>query len=155
MPDDVIFSGIDPLGLRQDATEIAHSAHKRLVSDILSSYASYFDLFSELIQNALDAIDKRYEQQSYDNPTINILINAKDRFVQVSDNGIGIAPGTLERQSHHSWGLMEMQERVSLLDGDFRIDSSPNVGTKITISIPYKSQDEQLHTSNKGMTHDN
>jgi glucose-6-phosphate-specific signal transduction histidine kinase len=61
----------------------------------------------------------------------------------------------LDRQSPHSWGLMGMQERISLLDGDFRIDSSPNVGTKITISIPYRPQDKKLHTSNEGMTNDN
>jgi glucose-6-phosphate-specific signal transduction histidine kinase len=37
-----------------------------------------------------------------------------------------------------------MQERVSLLDGEFRIDSAPGVGTKISISIPYQTPEKPL-----------
>ena len=34
------------------------------------------------------------------------------------------------------FGIPIMQERVSLLHGDMKIDSSPGNGTKIEISIP-------------------
>lgn len=75
--------------------------------------------------------------------------------IEARDDGVGLPPGVLENQNTQSWGLMGMQERVSLLDGKFRIDSSPGVGTKITISIPYQKIDQQLEESNKGKTNDN
>jgi signal transduction histidine kinase len=75
--------------------------------------------------------------------------------IEAKDDGIGIAPGILERQNPHSWGLMGMQERVGLLEGKFRIDSSPNRGTKITISIPYQSMGEQMQEGDEGEVDDN
>lgn len=58
-----------------------------------------------------------------------------------SDDGVGIDPMILNRQATQTWGLAGMQERVSLLEGQFRIDSSRGLGTKITISIPYQTSD--------------
>lgn len=126
----------------------------------------HFNIAGE--ENSVDDAIKITVYRVVQEATTNVLkhANAENFYVDISfeadrlsiearDDGVGIAPGMLERQSQHSWGLMGMQERVSLLNGEFRIDSSPNVGTKITISIPYKPQDKQLHTSNKGMTNDN
>jgi two-component system sensor histidine kinase DegS len=105
-----------------------------------------------VVQEATTNVLKHADAKNF---YVDINFEADQLSIEARDDGIGIAPGTLERQSQHSWGLMGMQERVSLLDGEFRIDSSPNVGTKITISIPYHPHDKQLHTSNEGMTNDN
>ena len=64
---------------------------KRLIMNILASYTSYFDPFSELFQNALDAVEKRQnelEESGYV-PEIWVEINMKDDFISVKDNGIG------------------------------------------------------------------
>lgn len=57
------INGFDPLvengapgGLEKS---IADEAIRREVLNILKSYTGYFDIFSELLQNSLDAIDNK------------------------------------------------------------------------------------------------
>jgi len=48
------------------------AAQRREIRNILKSYTGYYDLFAELTQNALDALERRQgEQQDADfDPTI-------------------------------------------------------------------------------------
>jgi hypothetical protein len=48
----------DPLE-EKPTTELVGAAIKRQIKNILKSYTGYYDLFSELIQNSLDALDER------------------------------------------------------------------------------------------------
>jgi signal transduction histidine kinase len=50
--------------------------------------------------------------------------------IQITDNGIGGA-----HSKEGSFGLIGIQERITHLNGDIRIDSS-QLGTKITIELP-------------------
>jgi len=40
-------------------TEVVSAAQKREIKNILKSYVGKYDSFSELIQNSMDAVDKR------------------------------------------------------------------------------------------------
>jgi signal transduction histidine kinase len=83
------------------------------------------------------------------------LIYLKDRIhIETRDDGVGIRPGVIDRQDHQSWGLMGMQERISLLNGEFRIDSAPGVGTKITITIPCQKAAGEILTDEEVLTND-
>lgn len=53
---------------------------------------------------------------------------------QVSDNGIGFDPA--EVKARKSLGLVGMQERALMLNGDFKIEGVPGTGTTMTLSIP-------------------
>ena len=55
---------------------------------------------------------------------------ASQLSIQITDNGIG---GALSKEG--SFGLIGIQERITHLNGDIRIDSS-QLGTKITIELP-------------------
>ena len=72
------------------AGEIYAATLKREIGNIIKSYTGWFDPFSELIQNALDAVDQRLEEgdDSY-NPTIWIDIDLSKNLIAVTDNGIG------------------------------------------------------------------
>lgn len=73
---------------------IFQEATRRVVENILKSYTGYFDAFSEMIQNALDAIDHR--QRSGDEgyqPFLWIDIDIKNRRLRVIDNGVGMDLG--------------------------------------------------------------
>ncbi|MGH6625704.1 MAG: ATP-binding response regulator [Burkholderiaceae bacterium] len=52
--------------------------------------------------------------------------------LQIKDNGIGMK----DPKKMNSFGLVGMKERISLLGGDFTIDSAPDQGTTLTISMP-------------------
>ncbi|MFM9857157.1 ATP-binding protein [Pseudoxanthobacter sp. M-2] len=88
------LDGFDPLSENmQDDLEdrsIFQEATKRIVSNILKSYTNYFDVFSELIQNGLDAIDARVKAGQPDTGHISVNINCIENTINVVDNGIGM-----------------------------------------------------------------
>jgi len=80
----------DPLEAAEDTDkEIISAAKKREIKNILKSYVSNYDPFSELIQNALDAIERRAEGDKVFAPKIRIYIDLMQNSVEVVDNGCG------------------------------------------------------------------
>ncbi|MCU1241710.1 MAG: hypothetical protein JWO71_2436, partial [Candidatus Acidoferrum typicum] len=87
------IDGFDPLAADSEAasmTAVLEDASKRIVHNILKSYTGYFDIFSELIQNALDAVEtrQRRERAGYQ-PKIWITVDIPSRMLRVVDNGVG------------------------------------------------------------------
>jgi signal transduction histidine kinase len=70
-----------------------------------------------------------------------IELSCDDDWVtlQVKDDGIGFDPaGVFERNTHTGWGLMGIQERVNLVDGEMQIQSETGKGTTLTIKVSKK-----------------
>lgn len=90
------IDGFDPLSVESaDQTEVLtkviEESNRRIILNILKSYTGYFDLFSELLQNALDALQTRLRSQEPDyRPTIWVTIDIPSGLVRVVDNGIGM-----------------------------------------------------------------
>ena len=67
------------------------SAQKREITNILKSYTGYYDVFAELLQNALDAVEKRLiDERSAEAGRIWVCIDLNEQSVQVTDNGCGM-----------------------------------------------------------------
>jgi hypothetical protein len=80
----------DPLKGDEDEI-IVSAAKKRQIRNILKSYVSAYDPFSELIQNAMDAVDIRFSKipdEGY-RKRIWVKIDIKNNLLCVTDNGIG------------------------------------------------------------------
>ena len=56
--------------------------------------------------------------------------------VSVSDDGCGIDAVTLEHGRAQHWGLVGMRERAKHLKGRLMIVSRPDVGTRVSLSVP-------------------
>jgi len=84
------LDGFDPL---QDAPPIRseEDPNKPVILNVLNSYTGFYDVFSELIQNALDALQLKYRNEPGYVPKLNILIDMKTRRIRVSDNGVGMS----------------------------------------------------------------
>lgn len=68
--------------------------------------------------------------------------------LEVLDDGIGFDAGAVAANPERpAWGLMGMQERVSLMGGTFRISSQRGQGTLIEISVPYEGVAGEEHAS--------
>lgn len=84
----------DPLDSNMDQEMVSASA-KRSIKNILKSYVGAFDPFAELIQNSLDAVDKREDAISQGIKTedyrkkIWLTINLNENSFTIIDNGIG------------------------------------------------------------------
>jgi PAS domain S-box-containing protein len=59
-------------------------------------------------------------------------------FLNIEDNGIGFNIEEIKKKK--TLGLLGMKERVSLISGTYKINSQPNSGTSILISVPLKNQ---------------
>lgn len=78
----------DPLAPTDDDVDMFAAAQKREIRNILKSYTGYYDLFSEMIQNALDAVEKRSAENVKEYlPMIVIRIDIQANSVSVTDNG--------------------------------------------------------------------
>jgi hypothetical protein len=80
----------DPLAAKAIDQSTENDAKKRQIENLLQSYTGYYDVFSELIQNALDAVDVRASKKEDGYfPTLWIDLDLKENSVRVTDNGIG------------------------------------------------------------------
>lgn len=76
---------------------------------------------------------------------IYVKLSFKDNFIviDVEDNGIGFDIYKVEQRSKedflHGFGLSTMKERAKLLSGTFSIDTKPECGTRIHVSVPVKT----------------
>jgi signal transduction histidine kinase len=59
--------------------------------------------------------------------------------IQVADKGCGFER-TVRESDKTSGGLAGMQERISLLGGDWSIETTPGTGTCITVELPIAGQ---------------
>lgn len=99
-----MFTPFDPLEFKHaKVTDAAFSALRREISNILSSYVGWYDPFCELIQNALDAVDARYEYETAAGtagtykPLVRIIVNLDENMLTVTDNGIGLDKDKFEQ----------------------------------------------------------
>ncbi|MCK5290958.1 MAG: ATP-binding protein [Thermoplasmata archaeon] len=89
------FKDFDPLEFKGPTPS---DINKVLIRGILDSYHSNYDLFAELLQNAVDAIETEYKRRSEEIgkpdkkyiPTVWVRIDLSSNRIQVCDNGPGI-----------------------------------------------------------------
>ncbi len=90
------IEGFDPLREIKEkdksVEKLLEESRKRDVLNILRSYTGIFDIFNELIQNALDAVEKKYKARNSDyKPKIWITIDIPNSRISVVDNGVGMS----------------------------------------------------------------
>lgn len=102
-----------------------------------------------LVQEGLNNIAKHSEAK---NAAVNLeVINEKIK-IYIIDDGKGFEKNQKKDSNEYSnssgFGLMGMNERVNLLNGNLEIDSSPGKGTRIMISIPLYIEKEFTYEHN-------
>jgi hypothetical protein len=82
----------DPLSQNTaEEAALADEMKRQEIRNILRSYTGFFDLFAELIQNSLDAVDTRASQDGPKyQPTLWVHIDIQNQLVSVTDNGVGL-----------------------------------------------------------------
>jgi signal transduction histidine kinase len=57
----------------------------------------------------------------------------------LEDNGVGFDYDAVINRSSSGFGLANLRERVRLLGGTLKIDTSPGKGTRVAVDIPRKA----------------
>jgi signal transduction histidine kinase/ligand-binding sensor domain-containing protein len=69
---------------------------------------------------------------------VTLLFNCKDVQLRVQDNGCGFDTKHRENSKQGHFGLVGIQERVQSMRGRFYLESRPDAGTDIVVTIPAK-----------------
>jgi signal transduction histidine kinase len=65
--------------------------------------------------------------------------------LEVEDDGCGFDPPSHPARDGSGWGLLGMRERVEMLGGELRLDSTPGQGTHLRIAVPLPAPLEAAH----------
>lgn len=89
-----------------------------------------------ILQESLNNIG-RHARASF--VRIELRISENQLAMEIQDNGVGMHPS--DQRKAHRFGLIGMSERVSMIGGSLRIDSTPGSGTVLRVSVPLTSGD--------------
>ena len=110
-----MFTNFDPLTI-SEATQsdegILLKRTKRSIHSVLHSYVGWYDPFAEMIQNALDSVEKRSLTDEFEKK-INIIIDEQQNQCTISDNGIGLDENSFRRFLAPHESFKEKGERGS------------------------------------------
>ena len=88
----------------------------------------------ELLRIAQEAIHNAVRHASPTLITVTLRWDASNLVLQVKDNGCGISAARLEKSQ--GFGLRNMRERASQIDGRFEIQTAAGHGTTIVVTMP-------------------
>lgn len=90
---------------------------------------NYFRIIQECITNTI----KHSEATA-----LRITASVADGMIEliVQDNGKGFDKLILAKKAQHSFGMLNIEERVNYLQGRFEVQTSPGNGTKYTFNLP-------------------
>lgn len=100
-----------------------------------------------IIQEAIVNISRHANAEN-----VFVILKADNNYisVDVEDDGDGFDVNTLFQQAVHArkdfrgLGLLGMKERASLIGGSLEIYSVPNCGTRVSLKIPIKAEEEDV-----------
>ncbi|MFQ5577981.1 MAG: sensor histidine kinase, partial [Anaerolineae bacterium] len=77
-----------------------------------------------------------------------ILLTRKESrlIVRVEDDGIGFNPAGVMNGRRQAWGLRGMEERITLLGGNFSLNSHPGSGTLVLADVPLNPDEDRANT---------
>jgi len=97
----------------------------------LSSTAS-----TALFRVAQEALTNTIKHAMADHVWVRLLYEGSYIRLEIEDNGVGFRPEQSMKPGQTAWGLLGMEERASLLGGDFTLKSAPGDGTRVTVRVP-------------------
>jgi signal transduction histidine kinase len=115
----------------QDRTDIQVKVHTDspdiFTEDTLS--IAVFRITQEALTNVVRHADAAHVQ-------ITLELEDSDLTLTVQDNGRGIQQKAMDKSG--TFGILGIQERVSILGGDLTIQGDPETGTRIHVRLPLK-----------------
>jgi signal transduction histidine kinase len=100
------------------------------------------ELKTTLFRITQEALTNVIKHADATNVKVDLSYESKGIRLEVVDDGVGFEPGALPTTRRPSWGLIGMQERATLMGGNFLIRSYPGEGTRVEVYIPYNGQIE-------------
>lgn len=101
-------------------------------------------LRTSLFRIAQEAINNIVRHSNAKNAIITLETKANEIFLSIEDDGQGFfaPPNSAEAIRRQQWGLVGIQERVELIDGEFNLTSEPGKGVLLEVYAPLQPEIE-------------
>lgn len=122
--------------LRQLASEFEQQSGTSTVADLDAEAAERLrEHAGEVVQIVREALSNVGRHANARNCRVSLGVGDGAAWLLVEDDGVGFDPGRTHRRGH---GLRNFAERVDRLGGQLEIESRPNAGTALRITIPLR-----------------
>jgi NarL family two-component system sensor histidine kinase YdfH len=127
-----------PAALRWYAGEVQNRTRLNMTVEINGDPHPIDPLINTaLFRVAQEALTNVVKHAQATQVTVRLAYLPSTVMLQVEDNGCGFDMGA--RAQRPAWGLLGMEERATLLEGNVTIRSQPEQGTCVEMTIPYHS----------------
>ncbi len=95
-----------------------------------------------LFSICIEAINNARKHAMASLVTVNARVRDETLILEIADNGVGFDVNQAlaeARQREGHLGLINLQERAALVEGELAIHSAPGQGTRLTVSIPLEA----------------
>jgi len=136
-----------PAALRWYAGETQERAPLEVGVEVIGSERPLPPLLTiGLFRAAQEALTNVVRHASARKAQVRLNYEVGQARLEIQDDGIGFdAAAVAANPDRPAWGLMGMQERVSLMGGQFSITSQRGQGTLIEITVPYAGVASEEH----------
>ena len=132
----------DDLGIEETIQRYIEYINKdhnfRIYTDIGNIDTTYYIIMANIYRIIQECISNAIKHSGGDEIYLKCYSENKVCYIEIKDNGKGFVDGEYEQDGQIHFGLSVMKERVMILNGEIRIDSEKNKGTKIFVVIPLK-----------------
>ncbi len=132
----------DDLGIEETIQRYIEYINKdhnfRIYTDIGNIDTTYYIIMANIYRIIQECISNAIKHSGGDEIYLKCYSENKVCYIEIKDNGKGFVDGEYEQDGQIHFGLSVMKERVMILNGEIRIDSEKNKGTKISVVIPLK-----------------
>jgi PAS domain S-box-containing protein len=121
------------------------SAHKELVIDYQYVFPPQQEkrlpapIEVSLYRVAMEALNNIISHASASRASVVILWQHSKILLLIEDNGCGFDYPAVRKDVDRCLGLIDMEERIALLGGTLRIESTPQKGTTVRVAVPIET----------------
>ncbi|MDZ7722673.1 MAG: PAS domain S-box protein [candidate division KSB1 bacterium] len=98
------------------------------------------DVRNVLFQSVRELCNNIVKHAQAENVKISLEQKKGKIIIIIRDNGVGFNPDQLEQHESGGFGLFNIKDRMAYLDGSVDINSEPDKGTVVTLSVPTSVQ---------------
>lgn len=141
---------LDDLGLvpalREMANNVAARSHMQVQMNTAGSRRRLrAQVETILYRLAQEALNNAARHSRATRVTMDLDFSPHDVSLDIRDDGVGFEPDAIIKTQapRRAWGLLGMQERVTLVGGTLAIESAPGKGTHLLAHIPLDTLEER------------
>jgi two-component system NarL family sensor kinase len=135
----LISSVLLKFGLNYALTELAekYSNSELKITTEINDVRRYNQQFEIKINNIIqELVNNILKHSKASKATIKLEEKHKKLHISIEDNGVGFDKRKISHKDISGIGINQIEARVQVMSGKFRIVSAPNKGTKIFIEVP-------------------